>query len=68
MNASQLWDTTMNPENRTLVQITIEDAKKAEDTIVTLMGNDVSKRKKWINENVDFVNLDNFNFSSGNFD
>lgn len=60
MNASQLWDTTMNPENRTLIQVTIEDAKQAEKTIVTLMGNDTQKRKEWINNNVEFVNNDTF--------
>ena len=60
MNASQLWETTMNPENRTLVQVTIEDAKKAEDVITTLMGNDTQKRKDWINSNVQFENVDDF--------
>lgn len=54
MNASQLWETTMNPETRTLRQITIEDAEKAEQAIVTLMGNDVQRRKDWINENIEF--------------
>ena len=60
MNASQLWETTMNPENRTLIQVTIEDAKQAEKTIVTLMGNDTQKRKDWINSNVQFENIDDF--------
>lgn len=60
MNASQLWETTMDPENRTLVQVTIEDAKKAEDVITTLMGNDTQKRKDWINSNVQFENIDDF--------
>ena len=50
----------MNPENRTLIQVTIEDAKQAEKTIVTLMGNDTQKRKEWINNNVEFVNNDTF--------
>ena len=65
MNASQLWETTMNPDNRTLIQVTIDEAKKAEEVIVTLMGNDVLKRKKWINENVDFTNTDEFNITKG---
>ena len=60
MNASQLWETTMNPENRTLIQVTIEDAKQVEKTVVTLMGNDTQKRKDWINSNVQFENIDNF--------
>lgn len=50
----------MNPENRTLIQVTIEDAKQAEKTVVTLMGNDTQKRKDWINSNVQFENIDNF--------
>lgn len=60
MNASQLWETTMNPENRTLIQVTMEDAKQAEEIIVTLMGNDVQKRKNWINNNIEFESTDNF--------
>ena len=60
MNASQLWETTMNPENRTLIQVTMEDAKQAEEIIVTLMGNDVQKRKNWINNNVEFESKDDF--------
>lgn len=60
MNASQLWETTMNPENRTLIQVTMEDAKQAEEIIVTLMGNDVQKRKNWINNNVEFESTDDF--------
>ncbi|MDD6004385.1 MAG: toprim domain-containing protein, partial [Firmicutes bacterium] len=60
MNASQLWETTMNPESRTLRRLTIEDAKEAEKTIITLMGNDVQKRKDWINKNVKFVNEDHY--------
>lgn len=60
MNATQLWETTMNPNNRILKQVTIKDAKIAEDTIVTLMGNDVQRRKDWINANVEFEKVDNF--------
>lgn len=60
MNATQLWETTMNPINRILKQVTIKDAKIAEDTIVTLMGNDVQRRKDWINANVEFEKVDNF--------
>lgn len=60
MNASQLWDTTMNPENRILKQVTINDAEIAENTVVTLMGNDVQKRKDWINTHVEFEKIDNF--------
>ncbi len=54
MNAEQLWETTMNPENRTLLQVNINDIIAADKQVDTLMGEDVSIRKKWINENIDF--------------
>ena len=55
MNPEQLWETTMNPETRTLLQVRIEDAAKAERRVSTLMGDKVDPRKKWIIENVDFT-------------
>jgi topoisomerase IV subunit B len=55
MNPDQLWDTTMNPETRTLLQVRIEDAAKAERRVSTLMGDKVDPRKRWIIENVDFT-------------
>lgn len=55
MNPDQLWDTTMNPESRTLLQVQIEDAAKAERRVSTLMGDKVDPRKRWIIENVDFT-------------
>ncbi|MBJ6363603.1 DNA topoisomerase IV subunit B [Paenibacillus sp. GCM10012307] len=54
MNPDQLWDTTMNPETRMLLQVQIEDAAKAERRVTTLMGDKVDPRKRWIIENVDF--------------
>lgn len=54
MNADQLWDTTMNPEHRILLQIDIKDLIAADKQVDTLMGEDVAIRKKWIDENVDF--------------
>lgn len=48
MLAEQLWDTTMNPENRTLLQVTIDHAEEAERTLVALMGHEVSARKELI--------------------
>ncbi|MFC4777636.1 DNA topoisomerase IV subunit B [Paenibacillus sp. GCM10023252] len=55
MNPEQLWETTMNPETRTFLQVQIEDAAKAERRVSTLMGDKVDPRKRWIIENVDFT-------------
>jgi topoisomerase-4 subunit B len=55
MNPEQLWETTMNYETRTLLQVQIEDAAKAERRVSTLMGDKVDPRKRWIIENVDFT-------------
>jgi topoisomerase-4 subunit B len=54
MNPEQLWETTMNPETRTLIQVKIEDAAKAERRVSVLMGDNAEPRKKWIVENVVF--------------
>lgn len=54
MNADQLWDTTMNPETRTLIRVKIDDIARAERRVTTLMGDKVEPRRKWIESNVAF--------------
>jgi DNA gyrase subunit B len=59
MNPEQLWETTMNPENRTLLQVDIEDAEKADDIFVTLMGDKVEPRREFIqNHALEVTDLD----------
>ena len=60
MDASQLWETTMDPEQRTLIKVNITDAALAEKRVRVLMGDNVEPRKEWINENVEFTLEDNF--------
>jgi DNA gyrase subunit B len=55
MNAKELWDTTMNPETRTLLQVDMSDAALAEEVFETLMGDDVASRKAFIQRNADDV-------------
>ncbi|WP_319468639.1 DNA topoisomerase (ATP-hydrolyzing) subunit B [uncultured Trichococcus sp.] len=59
MDAEQLWDTTMNPENRHFLQVTVDDAVKADETLNMLMGDHVEPRRNFIEENAVYVkNLD----------
>ncbi|WP_409475313.1 DNA topoisomerase IV subunit B [Paenibacillus larvae] len=58
MNPEQLWETTMNPGTRILLQVQIEDAAKAERRVSTLMGDKVDPRKRWIIDNVDFTEFE----------
>ena len=65
MNASQLWETTMNPETRSLIQVKIDDLSASDKRISVLMGDDVSPRRLWIEENVDFEVSDDFDLQKG---
>ena len=58
MNASQLWDTTMHPENRTLRQVTIDSAAEADHVFSMLMGDDVPPRREFIERNAKYANID----------
>lgn len=55
MDAEQLWETTMDPDNRTLIRVQIDDAALAERRVTTLMGDKVEPRRKWIESNVQFT-------------
>jgi DNA gyrase subunit B len=58
MNAEQLWDTTMNPEYRTLRQVTIDNATEADRIFSMLMGDEVPPRREFIEKNAVYANID----------
>lgn len=60
MNAAQLWETTMNPKTRTLIQVSIDDAAIVERRVSVLMGDKVEPRREWIEQNVQFTLEDNY--------
>ncbi len=60
MDATQLWETTMDPKTRSLIKVSINDAVLAEKRVTTLMGDKVDPRKEWIEENVEFSLEDNY--------
>lgn len=60
MNADQLWETTMNPETRTLIQVHVDDFLESDSRVSVLMGDRAEKRREWIEENVSFTMEDEF--------
>lgn len=58
MSPEQLWETTLNPETRSLKQVFIEDAKAASESVSLLMGNQVEPRRQFIHENADYATVD----------
>ncbi|MGL4183640.1 MAG: DNA topoisomerase IV subunit B [Metamycoplasmataceae bacterium] len=63
MNSDQLWDTTMNPKNRSLIKIGLEDIAIIERRVSTLMGDNVEPRKDWIDKNVEFTMEDDYDLN-----
>ena len=60
MNEEQLWESTMDPRTRQLTKVAIEDPLLAEQNVSILMGKDSSQRRKWVEEHVDFNEIDTF--------
>ena len=65
MNADQLWETTMNPQTRKLIQVTIDDLNVSDRQLSVLMGDDVSPRRAWIEDHIDFEVTDDFDPNLG---
>ena len=65
MNSDQLWDTTMNPLTRRLIQVKIEDINLTDKHLTTIMGDDVKPRRTWIEDHVDFEVSDDYDPTLG---
>ncbi len=68
MDFDQLWETTMNPETRSLIQVQIEDEGVAEKRVGILMGDKVAPRREWIEQNVDFVSEDDYQIKEASYE
>lgn len=58
MDPDQLWETTLNPENRVLKQVSVSDAKEVSELVALLMGSNVEPRKQFICENANYATID----------
>ena len=68
MNFDQLWETTMDPKSRTLIQVRIEDEGEAEKRVAILMGDQVAPRREWIEHNVEFIDDDDYQIKEADYE
>lgn len=68
MNFDQLWETTMDPKTRTLIQVKIEDVGEAEKRVSVLMGDQVAPRREWIEHNVEFIDDDDYQIKAVDYE
>ncbi|MDG0888189.1 DNA topoisomerase IV subunit B [Paracholeplasma manati] len=68
MNFDQLWETTMDPKTRTLIQVRLEDEGEAEKRVSVLMGDQVGPRREWIEHNVEFIDDDDYQIKEADYE
>lgn len=68
MNFDQLWETTMDPKTRTLIQVKIDDVGEAEKRVSILMGDQVGPRREWIEHNVEFIDDDDYQIKEADYE